>query len=507
MANSPDQLPIPEAGDTPPTKEVSIQPARRTRGRRSAGSGAANQNDPGAELELRVARLEFAEGALARLRVPVRAEDADPGRSILTDIDVLAIDVDQRLRISRSSLECKSGKGESGEMDRLLWLSGFRQLLQLDRAVLVRPTVTRRGRALARRLNLHVLDLMTLERREAAHAWLPANFAHIGGTACISAEARTDVQLRGLTGIGAELVAFLRHHALLAEPYSLLGALDSLGRSVRRQGVLPEPAGIVISGHALVCLLLAALQDASHLDMVPTSILHQRHERALTVGSPDDDHILQILDRADALIRYNVDRVHKAYSASGIARQDVTVPGLREVIESPPRYLEHYVDLVERLRATPTVSHDLLQTAELVCFDALLGDHAWREPAFDHLFTAEHRGLLLSALQTLTAIVGDAVTHHLGSIVELRFDRASPPVPDRHQSSPDRGSRDEMLILADGQSLKRATLVEHPEFGTGKVTNVRTERSPTGKYLVEVVFRDSGAKWLSLDEIRSAGNH
>src|SRR5262249_49418763 len=158
----------------------------------------------------------------------------------------------QRLRLSRSSLECKSGKGESGEPDRLLWLAGVRQLLRLDRAGLVRPAVSRRGRALARRFGLHVLDTVTLGRREAAHAWLPAGFAHVGGAACTAAESRTDTQLKGLTEIKPDLVAFLRHDALLAEPYALLGAVDTLGRSVSRQGVLPDPTSLVLGGHALI---------------------------------------------------------------------------------------------------------------------------------------------------------------------------------------------------------------------------------------------------------------
>jgi len=44
--------------------------------------------------------VEFAEGALARLRVPVFV-DAEAGRDQLTDLDVLALEFDNRLRLSR----------------------------------------------------------------------------------------------------------------------------------------------------------------------------------------------------------------------------------------------------------------------------------------------------------------------------------------------------------------------------------------------------------------------
>lgn len=418
-----------------PPPEPTRTPSSRRERIRGTQTGAAKpvSHDPGAELEMRVARLEFAEGALTRLRVPVKAEDADAGRNVLTDIDVLAVDVDTRLRFSRSCLECKSGKGQSGEPDRLLWLAGFRQLLRLQRAVLVRTTVSRRGRALARRLDLQTLDDSTLRTREAAHSWLPKEFAHIGGPACYASETRTDTQLKGLNHIDSSLVTFLRYDALLANPHAIVSAVDALGNAVARQAILPEPTGTVLAGHALLGILLAALQDAGQLDMLPTEILQQRLERALTVGHPDDDYMLRVLDRADALVGHALDRVHDAYMGSGKVRQEVDVPSLRAIVVTPPAYITSYIDLVERLRVNPVVSRQLLQTAELVCFDALVGDRAWQAAAFDHLFTAEHRGLLLAVLRTLKAVAGDAVANPLRRIAELPFNRASPSLPDRHE--------------------------------------------------------------------------
>ena len=146
-------------------------------------SNRARADDPGADLERRVGRLEFAEGALARLRVPLRVA-AERGRDILTDLDVLAVDIDGRLRTSLSVLECKTTKGQSGEPDRLLWLSGLQRLTGTGRAVLVRQTITRRGRAIAQTLDLQIMDMQTLTARETSHAWVPERFAHIRGAGC-----------------------------------------------------------------------------------------------------------------------------------------------------------------------------------------------------------------------------------------------------------------------------------------------------------------------------------
>jgi hypothetical protein len=223
----------------------------RARGERAGGRRRrSRQPAPGTRPAKRSAApwngesplLEFAEGALARLRVPVPAEDAGAGRDVLTDIDVLSTDVDTRLRISRSSLECKSGKGQTGEPMTLVWLAGFRQLLSRGRVVFVRPSVSSRGRALPRRLAIAVLDEPTIAVREAAHQWLPERFAHIDGDACTAAEARTDRQLKGLLALLAEVTRFLRSEALLASSSALLAAVERLGAAADRQGVLPEPS-------------------------------------------------------------------------------------------------------------------------------------------------------------------------------------------------------------------------------------------------------------------------
>ncbi|MGH3923888.1 MAG: hypothetical protein ACRDTT_13635, partial [Pseudonocardiaceae bacterium] len=298
--------------------------------------------------------------------------DAEAGRDILTDLDVLSLDFDNRLRLSRSTLECKSGHGQSGEGDRLLWLSGLRTLLDIDRAVLVRQTITQRGRTLAAALGLQILDMPTLAQRESAHAWLPDRFAHIDGPACSAAETRTDVQLRGLGHIPPKLVSFLRHQSLLSPSHRSLTALVALRRSIEHGGVLPIPTRSILAGHALQSLTLAALQDAATLDTVPAPQLQRRIELALTVGNPDDDHVLSVLGRADQVMGRVLDGVHRAYIDQGASRVDVPAPSLRQLVAIPPDWVERYLDLVNRLRANPAIARQLPQTIELACFDALL---------------------------------------------------------------------------------------------------------------------------------------
>lgn len=410
--------------------------SRKARGQQSRAS-EQTQAGPGADLERRVGRTEFNDGALVRLRVPVRV-DADTGRDVLTDIDVLAIDVDGRLRLSRSILECKSGKGQAGEPDRLLWLSGLQRFLGFERAVLVRQTVSRRGRGLARALGLRTLDVETLAGREKAHAWLPERFAHVDGPECAAAEQRSDTQLKALGQIPSELVAFLRYDALRAEPHRVLRAIASLGRAAEAGGVLPNPTRLVLAGHALISLISAALADAGRLDELSAEELLDRTRRALVTGNPDDDQVLQLLSRADELVRYSLERVHAAYQEVGAKRPDVDIPSLKDVVTTPPEWLPRYVDLVEKLRANPAVSRQMLQTAELAVFEALVGGKAHESPAFDHLFTQEHRYMLNVARRCLADIAGAGTGDAVAAALDLDFGRGASPRADRDANPPER---------------------------------------------------------------------
>ncbi len=382
----------------------------------------------GGQLERRIARIEFAEGAVSRLRVPVPAPGATAGREVLTDIDVLSLDVDLRLRVSRSSAECKSGRGQSGEPQTLVWLAGFRQLLELDRVTLVRTSISTRGRELARRLNIATLDEHTIEQRETTNRWLPDRFAHLDGFECSAAESKTDGQLRGLPALSSPIAQFLRGDALLADPPALIAAVEAFGDDVVAQGALPEPAATVLAGHALFAIVLAATQDAGTLDSRTPRQLREKLQRELVTPDPT---LFALLDRADDLVRHVLGRVHKAYVDAGAEPLRIDAPSLRESIVRPLPFLNDYVDFVERLRANPTVARDLLQTTELACFDLMLGGQGWASPAFGHLFTAEHKGLLLVALRCLERIAGPQVAGPLNGLQAMKVFSGQRGVPDR----------------------------------------------------------------------------
>jgi hypothetical protein len=274
-----------------------------------------------------------------------------------------------------------------------------------------------------------------LESREAAHAWLPEKFGHLGGAGCTAAERRMTTQLKGLANIPSEQVSFICYEAALAAPNRVIAALQGLGVSVAGAGPIPEPTGTVLAAHSLIALLVAAAIDAQTLDVLPKQQVERRLELTLTVGGPQDESLLDLFASTDAIVQHLIERVHQAYQDAGVGRKDVALPTLRDLIATPPSWIPRYMDLLDEMRANPVIARDLPQTAELACFDALLGDSAHLSSAFDHLFTAEHRGLLRVAVRTLKAIIGGDLADRIGNgLASLDFDRTAPTLPDRRSA-------------------------------------------------------------------------
>ncbi|WP_131802187.1 hypothetical protein [Parafrankia soli] len=390
--------------------------------------------DKGADLERRYGRLEFTDGSFVRLRWPVHQTLAGRRRTI-TDVDVLSLDFDTRLRPTLSIAECKSVKGQSGEMDRLLWLAGLKKLVRADRAVLVRESVTASGRDLARALGIFIMGGQDLGRREADQTWVPETFGSIGVGPHAEPYRKAGEQLKAFGDIPPGLITFLRHDAIVADPHQVLGALSTLSDVFRTASVLPEAVNTIIASDVLMALLLAALRAAGSLDALGEVGLEREIEQGLATGDPRDRQVLKVLELADAVMREQLSALNHAYVVNGADPIEWKSASLREATVQTPAWLPRFYDLAVRYRQIPAVARQLPQSADLVLYDAMHGGTTWKAPAFDHLFTPQHRQLLVVALDALSNIV-PRLADSLAPIFSIPFERSSPAVPDRRAPAP-----------------------------------------------------------------------
>jgi hypothetical protein len=383
----------------------------------------------GEDLERRFARAEFADGALVRVRYPVTHIIAGRARTV-TDVDVLSIDFDSRLRPHIGISECKSTRGQSGEQDRLLWLKGLQTLIGADRSTLVRETVTEAGRDVARRIGVDLISTVELASREQVLDHLPPSFGTIGETTFKEQSEAADTQLKKIGDLPSGLVAFLRTDALLADTHKVLGALLTLDEVTRTGTVLPSPLGPLIAGHALQALVSAAMRAGGRIDAVGAAGTRREIEYGLGTGDPHDRQLLRVAEMADTLLREELAEVHQAYRLAGAPPVERSVPSVRSAISQAPGWLSNFMDLAERLRRRSPIARQLPQTIDLAVFDALPGGNGWRAPAFDPLFGREHRQALSIALACLDKAI-PALAQHLGPILDLPYDRTDTPALSR----------------------------------------------------------------------------
>ncbi len=376
-------------------------------------------------LAQRIARVEFADGSLVR-----RNARSVEGERAVVELDVLAISFDARLQTTLSIYECKSGRGQKGEPERLLWLKGVKTLLDADRAVLVREGATPNGRILSRKLGLEILDTFVLSRLEAECEWIPESFAHLSGSRFANAEREIATQLREIKGIPWQLIRFLWEDASTLPGYRALGGLMTLGETAGKYRFLPEPAKTMIAAYALSALVVALTRLGGKLNQYTAEEIRILTLYGLTTGRPDGQHVVRALEAADAYYQHHMSGFRRDIRSD--RSDDITIPSVvQEIVREPP-WMDRLIDAVERFRARGNIARTLPLTVDLVAFDGLLGDVNWQAPAFDHLFTIEHKQLVLVSLRLLEHIVGPALIEPLKAVETFAFNRVPAAVPDRH---------------------------------------------------------------------------
>lgn len=127
--------------------------------------------NPGDELEVRLARMQFFRGAYTRRGVNLERHFY-PEPLLVTDLDLLSFEFSARLTLSKTIGEAKSGIGKNAPkpLDRAIWMAGLKQLVDADGGIVItalRPSP--RVRETARALGVTAISIDDLERWEKGH--------------------------------------------------------------------------------------------------------------------------------------------------------------------------------------------------------------------------------------------------------------------------------------------------------------------------------------------------
>ncbi len=125
--------------------------------------------DAGEVLEARVAQVWFWEGAFARRGIDLQRH-FHPDPLVVTDLDLLAIEIDTTLGFRKTVGEAKSGTSKNAPkpLDRVIWLRGLMEVTGAQTAELTTEFVpSNRIRQLGDSLGVQAQSTRDLERRES----------------------------------------------------------------------------------------------------------------------------------------------------------------------------------------------------------------------------------------------------------------------------------------------------------------------------------------------------
>lgn len=223
-----------------PTRE-STRTYRETVRKRSGSSAStapksgSDRLDPGDELEIRLARMQYFKGAYTRRGINLQRH-FHPEPLLVTDLDLLSFDITARLTLSKTIGEAKSGTGKNAPkpLDRAIWVAGLMQLVDADGGIIItalRPSSTVRDTV--RGLGVTAMSVDDLDRWETTN--LPKDLEDVGahGPGAFEEDVRTRKSVKGEPSL-ERVYWFLRSDVWFLDTWQatkrLIGTLGELRR-------------------------------------------------------------------------------------------------------------------------------------------------------------------------------------------------------------------------------------------------------------------------------------
>ena len=307
--------------------------------------------------ELRLARMLYAEGAFVRRGINLNMRFGED--LTVTDLDIYALSFSGDLESSLTIAEAKSAAGKKGPKlaDRLLWLSGLRELVGADVAIVsTAKGASDRLRGLAEKLDIAVIDEQDLRHRESINGlddeapWGPYDPRLLAQQREIYDSVKLDKDLK-------RVYWFLRSESWLLDPTTAIKrAFGAVRVLVRMWDSQLDPARRSslqwLARHLQVSVVVGLVQLASRSYREDPKRSSGRLLRELAAGPTLDYEAMSEISR-------QVDRYVTTVLRDMEADPGKQVGALGAFSPTPPPYAEPLLEVIERLAAEPNAAAEL----------------------------------------------------------------------------------------------------------------------------------------------------
>ena len=400
---------------------------------RAGQSGRGRTPDAGELLEARVAQLWFWEGFYSRSAVDLtRHFHPDPLQ--VTDLDLLAFDINPQLSLRKYIGEVKGGTGKSAPkpLDRIIWLRGLRELVEAESGELTTAIVpSERIREVARTLGLVAQSVKDFERREQESvASLDDCGAHGASALTLRMHVhdicRADPELERAYG-------FLRSGVWFLEPFTAVKqVIDILRRTTRRWDAR-------VQDEESIALRWILAEGVSVLTLNVTAI----SGLSLTLEKPRFSQLVN--DRlAEGMIpkpqmrrlSESIDKYVNGILSAANAPADVRTNAIGAFLPEAPEWAELLAEVTWRMSRSAIQARSLPRQIDLLVHERIartreVPEQAAQRVGLERQDTARLRNLLAAFLRGCDAspdVVNDALTSAVPSRPPVRDDQAAAPI-------------------------------------------------------------------------------
>lgn len=345
----------------------------------------------GDELEYRIARLQIFMGYYVRRGCPIFTSG---NLNQATDLDLLAIRYVEPFRRQILITECKSGN--TGPLDRIFWLSGVKNFVKANEALLVRKGTKWDIKEFAKRAGIEILDLFRITELEAYFKITDKEWPGISDRAFL--EARLDPWNKTLANNPNwwEFYLTISSETSYDEPFAgvnyLLQQLRLLTKSLKRTTSGSFERKLVADGISQLSVFLMRIAEQA-FDL-STEDRKGFIEKGLKYGNLDSRFAERILNSAFNLTRQAI--FHYTGKNYDVDRTLFQIP-------VPPGAAQIHSIIDEILRRYPT-SLNLPQICDLLLMEVYVKDNrnsGWLKRVFPQTDVVTRVDLLRTFLKHL----------------------------------------------------------------------------------------------------------
>lgn len=309
------------------------------------------------KLKLRMMRYLWSLGYYVRKNVPV-VEAWEGGRQY-TDIDVLAVKVDEELNAQFLICDCKSGVRIKTK-ERLFWLSGVMTYFGASRSFFVRTKMlSSKYLELAESLGIVPLSENHLAELERSYNIDPNRFY---GSFC-EEHAKADAIVARLKKYKPELHNYVRTKYWEDLPHQQIQSLVAGCKRIKEIKDMVEDHRTFLLMCLLSLLSLGVLRFAKTVLIIPSFQREEYAKLALLGGKMGKEERKKLLQGFyDFMVREIKERYKEKYP----------IPRKQFVDSMTPAYAKYLADLVTRVCQNPRPSAALHRIFDLLAFESTL---------------------------------------------------------------------------------------------------------------------------------------